>query len=115
MTKRQAITPAMKIKTLFYRGYFECTICKFPISCEAKIEWDHIHALVHGGEHAYLNLRPVHAKCHKGKTARDVAANAKVKRLRGETCTAPKKPIQSRGFDKTRTRKFGGQVVPRGA
>ena len=38
--------------------------------------------------------------CHALKTKRDVAAIAKVKRIRGETCNGPKRPIRSRGFPK---------------
>jgi hypothetical protein len=48
--------------------------------------------------------------CHKAKTRRDIKAIAKVKRLqRGRKPT--KRPIKSRGFDKTRSRKMNGEVV----
>lgn len=50
--------------------------------------------------------------CHKIKTLRDVKNIAKVKRLqRGRKPT--KRPIKSRGFDKTRSRKMDGTVVKR--
>lgn len=43
-----------------------------------------------------------------------VHAIAKVKRMRGETGQGkPKRKIQSRGFDKTKTRTFSGEVRPR--
>jgi len=112
-TKRTAITPDMKIDCLLYRYAVTCAVCGKDIQPGHEIEWDHVHALVHGGPHIFSNLRPLHAECHKAKTARDIAANAKGKRLRGETCNGPKKKIQSRGFDKTKTRKFNGEVVAR--
>ncbi len=111
--KRQAITDKMKLECLLYRCTVKCGICGDELYPNDEIEWYHIQALVHSGAHVFTNIRPVHAECHKEKTARDVAANAKVKRLRGETCNAPKRPIQSKGFDKTRTRKFTGEVVRR--
>lgn len=113
MNKRLPITPEMKIDSLLYRHAVTCGLCGGELSPGDKIEWDHVHALVHGGPHVFTNIRPVHFECHKEKTARDVAANAKVKRIRGETCNGPKAKIQSRQFDKTRTRKFDRSVVPR--
>lgn len=113
MTKRQDITERMKIDSLLYRYCITCALCGKDLSPGDKIEWDHVQALVHAGGHVFTNIRPLHEECHKAKTARDVAANAKVKRLRGETCQGPKAKIHSRGFDKTRTRRFDGQVVPR--
>jgi len=50
--------------------------------------------------------------CADAKTKRDIAAIAKVKRLqRGPR--ESKRPIRSRGFDKSRTKKFDGTVVVR--
>lgn len=61
---------------------FRCTICGEPILPGQTIQFDHVAADVHGGEHGYRNLRPVHYDpCHKKKSAQDVAGNAKVKRL----------------------------------
>lgn len=111
--KRQAITDKMKLDCLLYRHSIKCGLCGKELFPADEIEWDHIHALVHGGPHVFTNLRPVHVPCHKAKSARDVAANAKVKRILGETKTGPKKQIQSPGFDKTRTRKFSGEVIRR--
>lgn len=47
--------------------------------------------------------------CHKAKTRRDIKAIAKVKRLRGETCTRRGRPIRSPGF--RGHRKFDGTPV----
>lgn len=62
-------------------GVLFCTICHAPCKAGQDIQFDHIHAIVHEGPHEYQNLRPVHAECHKKKTARDIKDNAKVKRL----------------------------------
>lgn len=57
------------------------------------------------GKPDQLMCRP----CHKVKTKRDRKAIAKVKRLRGETCNGPKRPIPSAGFRGWRT--MGGDIV----
>lgn len=101
-TKRQGITPAMKVSCLLFRWFTPCSICGLRIDPEGKVEWDHVHALVHDGAHHYTNLRPVHAECHKAKSAKDVKANAKIKRIRGETKQGPKRKIPSRPFQKKR-------------
>ncbi len=81
MTKRKAIPARMKIDCLLYRENPTCAICDTRIFAEDEIEWDHIHALVHGGADHYTNIRPLHAECHKIKTKADIQANAKVKRI----------------------------------
>ncbi len=81
MTKRKAITEKMKIDCLLFRNNIVCWICGDMLYPGQPVEWDHIHALVHGGDHTYLNLRPLHPDCHKPKTKADVQANAKVKRI----------------------------------
>lgn len=103
--KRQPITPDMKLDAILYRHAVTCGICGGELSPGDKIEWDHVHALVHGGPHVFTNIRPVHEECHKEKTARDVAANAKVKRIRGETKTGPRRPIPSRPFQQMKQAK----------
>ncbi len=75
-----------------------CPVCCDRIVFGQDIQFDHIHADVHGGPHEYQNLRPVHAECHKIKTKRDIQANAKVKRLRGELKPKTKKNWPSRKF-----------------
>lgn len=101
MTKRKAITPAMKIDALLWRFPIVCSWCDEQIHVGHPIEWDHIHALVHGGDHDFTNIRPIHANpCHKEKTASDIAAKAKGDRILGLTCTGPKRKIPSRPFSK---------------
>ena len=63
------------------------------------IEFDHVQADVHGGAHEYENLRPLPKKAHSRKTAKDIAANAKVKRLSSPK-RKPRVKMRSRGFQK---------------
>lgn len=80
-----------------FTPYFKCYICGEQLLPGQKIQFDHVHADVHEGPHEYQNLRPVHYDpCHKNKTAKDIKANAKVKRLRGETKGRPKRVWASR-------------------
>jgi hypothetical protein len=51
--------------------------------------------------------------CHKIKTRADIKAIAKVKRIRRGKRPA-KRPIKSRGFDKSLSKKMSGEVVKRG-
>lgn len=93
--KRQAITPDMKLDCLLYRHNITCGLCGGELFPNDKLEWDHVHALVHGGPHVFTNIRPVHAECHKEKTARDIAANAKVKRILADKPS--KRPMKNSG------------------
>lgn len=88
---------------------------------------DHIvlHAL--GGADLWWNIDPKLAEPHRIKSRRDTSIVAKVKRLepaheefRRKVLAKPcgqkrqaKGQIRSRGFDKTKTRKFGGVVERR--
>ncbi len=96
MTKRKAITPAMKIDAILWRFKVYCSWCDEQIHVGHPIEWDHVHALVHGGEHCFTNLRPIHADpCHKEKTKADIQANAKVKRIIADKPS--RRPMKSSG------------------
>ncbi len=90
----------MKVCCVLHRAEVKCAICGIVILPTDDIEYDHIWPLCHGGPHTYDNIRPLHATCHAQKTLADVKSYAKVRRLRGETKQAPKKPIRSAGFQK---------------
>ena len=100
MTK--PVTRKMAVDCLLYRfmalGGIPCGICMAPLNPGDDVQFDHVQAIVHTGPHIYQNIRPVHTECHKKKTARDIAANAKIKRIRGETKQGPKRAIPSRPF-----------------
>lgn len=48
-----------------------CQICFTEIV--SGPEFDHRIAIINGGKNAESNLQPVHPKCHKAKTGRDIA------------------------------------------
>jgi hypothetical protein len=86
---------------IFDREHGRCHLCEQPIQPGQKWDLDHVVALINGGENAEPNLKPAHRKCHKDKTARDVAEKAKVAAIRQRhlgIVTPPK--MQSRGFDR---------------
>lgn len=93
-----------------------CHLCSREIGPGEKWDLDHVVALINGGENRESNLRPSHRKCHKEKTARDVAEKAKVAAVRKKHLgiTAPKKPIPSPGFPKSEkaARRSPKQALP---
>lgn len=74
---------------------FRCLECHDPVLPGQPVQFDHRHAIVHEGPHEHQNLWPIHTECHKKKTARDIAANAKVKRLANPKPS--KRPMKSSG------------------
>ncbi|MDE2096530.1 MAG: hypothetical protein KGL39_04730 [Patescibacteria group bacterium] len=109
---------ACLILIAFESGHpFVCPICGEPILPGQTIQFDHGAAVGRGGTNEVRDIRPVHYDqppfdCHQRKTwggsakattlGTDTHEAAKLKRILGETCTRPKKKIQSRGFGKTR-------------
>ena len=82
---------------------FFCLECGVELLPEDQIQFDARQADIHGGVHDYQNVRPIHRACHvgpKGKTARDNAANNKVKRLAGQRKPRFKRLIPARQFQK---------------
>lgn len=82
-----------------------CHLCGQPIQAPGqKWDLDHVVALINGGENRESNLRPAHRKCHKDKTARDVAEKAKIAAIRqkhiGAAAPSPR-PIKSAPFPKS--------------
>lgn len=96
---------------------FVCSICDDGILPGQNIQFDHIHADVFDGPHDYRNLRPVHADCHKSKTAQDIKANAKVKRLANpkpskHPMKSSGRPLTSRPFHKIKGHGFKKRTIP---
>jgi 5-methylcytosine-specific restriction endonuclease McrA len=111
MTKRPAITPAMRLNVL--KKFGAVVLCQICGDAEyvAVVQIDHERSLVDGGEHcADTNLRPVCIPCHARKSAREHKNNAKAKRLATKH-SQPNQPgtIKSRGFQGSR--KFDGTPV----
>lgn len=74
--------PGKVRQRVFDREHGCCHLCEQPIQPGQKWDLDHVVALINGGENAEPNLKPAHRKCHKDKTARDVAEKAKVAAIR---------------------------------
>jgi 5-methylcytosine-specific restriction protein A len=62
-----------------------CCLCGHQID-PVRDDWhlDHEIPLADGGEDTVENIKPVHARCHRSKTAADVARIAKGKRIRAK-------------------------------
>ncbi len=127
MTTRKTITAAKMREMLLMQAYetdspIICPLCYESILPGGKTICEHLHALGLGGEDTPENRRLVHKYCADIKTrgtrattaGSDVHLIAKGKRLRGETGQGRlKRKIKSRGFDKTKTKRLDGTVVPR--
>ena len=94
--------PGKVRQRVFDREHGCCHLCEQPIQPGQKWDLDHVVALINGGENAEPNLKPAHRKCHKDKTARDVAEKAKVAAIRQRhlgIVNAPK--LRGSSFPKT--------------
>ena len=105
-TKR-SMSPARRARILRRDG-FKC--CRCPDTFGPFIV-DHISPLWISGNDDDDNLWTLCETCNKNKTANDIKAIAKSKRILGITKTGPKKKIQSRGFDTRFKKKLNGNVV----
>jgi 5-methylcytosine-specific restriction endonuclease McrA len=88
-------------------GTMFCTMCQTPVRAGQDIQFDHIHADVFDGPHEYQNLRPLHATCHRKKSAQDVKDNAKIKRI---LANKPSKRPMAKTGRKIPSRKFSKRV-----
>ena len=101
MTNRPNITVRMKIDSLLQRVFVQFGVyLKDPSGEDMKpgddVVFDHMHALTFGGEHTYVNLRPILRKTNAEKAKQETKAYWKGKRLRGETKGRPKRAIPKR-------------------
>lgn len=110
---REVICEVMKRS----QGYCEAEGCGL-----VGKELDHDTPVGLGGENTVENIRLLCRQHHAEKTADDVARMAKADRMAGRSGQAKRRKsggskwpkgrkLQSRGFDKTRTRKFNGEVT----
>ena len=98
-----------------------CALCSHKILPGDKTIREHMHALGLGGFDVPDNWRLVHKPCARKKTigtkatsaGSDTQLMAKHRRLTGKNKPKRKHEIQSRGFDKTKTRRLDGTVVSR--
>lgn len=75
-----------------------CWMCTSPVPVLGpQVRYDHRRPLEMQGTDDDSNLWPLHREpCDRIKTAADKTAIARAKRLAGETCQGPTKPIPSR-------------------
>lgn len=100
----QAIPPRVKVRVFeAHRG--KCVRCTLEIRGKLLPAYDHIQALINGGEHRERNLQLLCVPCHKAKTAVDSAEKATTYRKRSKHLGL-KKPRTM-----TRWRKFNGEIV----
>lgn len=140
--KRKPLT-RLQFATLILKQEGRCGCgCGKKLVADRIID-EHLVALDFLGSNDLSNRSLWDRDCSKAKTARDLAAAAKGKRIRRETCNGPKRKIanrntfqkpllptsdsrkpdgaacfggvrmKSRGFDKRLRKKFNGEVVPR--
>jgi 5-methylcytosine-specific restriction endonuclease McrA len=96
--RRKRFTPFQRLK-LFERHHGVCALCGLKIDgTKEKWEIDHGRALGLLGKDEEDNLFPVHAWCHKKKTADDQARIVKAKRQKAKFIGAyvPKRRWASR-------------------
>lgn len=108
IAKRISFSPKRRAEVLLANGG-RCYLTGAKIAAGDAWDVEHVIPLAQGGTNDLVNLKPALSAAHKIKSAKDAADTAKAKRLAGETCQGPSKPIQSRGFS-DRSRGFDGQI-----
>lgn len=89
--------------------WLTCHICGYLID-PAREPWDcdHVLPVTFGGSNEDPeNLRPAHVKCHIAKTKKDVARNAKSRRIRDKHHNIRR----TKGFSSKYRRKMDGTIV----
>lgn len=99
----EAIPPRVKVR-LFDAAGGQCQECGRMLRGADRPEYDHVVALINGGEHRESNLRVLCLWCHKGKTRADVAEKSRVYRKRKSNVV--RKPRSITGW-----RRFDGSIV----
>lgn len=118
---RRSETPAMARRICFAQGEVPCGICGVKLEPTDKTIREHLHALARGGKDDEGNMAYVHFKCADEKTngkgattlGSDSHEIAKTKRLVSGGRKRKGRKLQSRGFDKTRSKKLNGEVEKR--
>lgn len=125
-TKRKYLTEAQK-REVRERQQNCCAMCgkglEFAVRTTGATQFDHIIPLALNGSNDLDNFQALCRACHVNeKTRLDRKNIAKAKRCEAKLTVGkprPRKkwsrPIQSRGFDKTRRRKMNGEVEGKNA
>jgi len=113
MNRRPNVTQAQKLAVLKRDAIFMCPHCKRELPA-SEAEFDHAHGLADLGPHDIENIRCLCGDCHREKSKFETKRRAHMDRII-EKRERPRPPsrLRSRGFDKTKTRKFNGIVEQR--
>lgn len=103
----QAIPARVKVR-VFERANGHCAECTLPIVGKLRPAYDHIQALINGGQHREANLQLLCVPCHAIKTKADIAEKSVTARVRAKHIGI-KKPRTIRSW-----RKFDGTIVHAG-
>jgi 5-methylcytosine-specific restriction protein A len=98
----QAIPPRVKLR-IWERCAGKCALTGRKLRPGDPYDFDHIIALINGGQHREFNLQVVTRVAHKEKTAEDLAIKSKTYRMAAKfngTWPKSKAKIRSRGFSK---------------
>jgi hypothetical protein len=117
---RKAITDKMKWQSLLYHFGAKCARCGLPLFTTDSIEWDHSLPLGLGGPHDFVNIKPLHAACHRVKTSgtkatttfSDIGKIAKERRIVRTQKFAVVKEIGGGELDASRSGEKGGASDP---
>lgn len=92
-----------------------CPDCGLPIRVDVTPEFDHRMPLADGGEHRESNLKAVHPKCHKLKTAREAHARAESRAVQKSVwgIKPSRSRFPSRGFHKSPPQKTATRPIQR--
>ena len=123
MTRRPDVLPEKRkpltkweFAKLFLEQEGKCAVCGTKLE-RGKTRDEHVHSLFGGGADDLSNRQLWCLACTKPKDVADAKRHAKIKRLRGETKTGPKKSIPSPGFQTNRKgpwkQKMDGKTVRR--
>jgi len=110
----QAIPARVKVR-VFDRADGRCEECTLIIAGKLRPAYDHIQALINGGEHRERNLQLLCVPCHATKTKSDVAEKSMIYRKRGKHigAFAPKRKIQSPGFQRAKPQRTASRPIER--
>jgi hypothetical protein len=123
--KRRPMTKARKVRIWTARNGL-CGECGEPVPMLGKgVRYDHRGVLWITLDDSDDAIWPIHAACDARKTPGDISTVAKIKRLirdadpetrkRAKRAIPAGRPLQGRGFDKSRSKGFDRVVRERGA
>lgn len=107
--------PPMRVKVrIFWRYNGKCAECRRKCGPGGeRFQFDHVIALVNGGQNRESNLRLICTECHQQKTTKDVAEKSMIYRKRARAIGLKKKSRLPGGRDSPYKIKLDRTVVRR--